>query len=159
MSTNSNTLSLDDLLRGGDVPTRPVELPHIQKDGKTGRVWLRPCAAGLVIAFADTTEAERNNYVMKMVASCVCTQGGQRLFEGEEQVLRIKEVDIQTFNILMKEVMRDAGLAADSDNRLDKDAPTGNAPVAPEKTGASESASAASTPTPGVDSPTASLST
>jgi hypothetical protein len=103
------------------------------KNGEPGVVFLRDLPAGVVLAYGDLKdEGEKTNALFDLIGQSVVNDKGQRIFSSNDQVARIRDMNIKVFNKLMSSVMGDVAN------------PLGSAPVTPAT--ATVTASAVATP-------------
>ena len=134
-------LTADDLIRGGDQPSIPLEIPEISQDGVPGIVYILRVSAGVVLDFADAIQADdtsKNAAVIEMISKVVVDKNGTLLFGGEEGIERIRRVPVQIFNRLAEAVTNMADTSPDSDN--DNDNEDGDGSEGNESSGESGSA-------------------
>lgn len=94
---NGSALNLSDIGTSNESRYKTVEIPEIEKDGKPGTLTLKIPSAGVVLGFSDKDEADKKEYLLRLMVDVVVSPDGSPMFADIEQV---KSVSVDVFTRL-----------------------------------------------------------
>ena len=110
--TNTNVLTLEDILRGGDSPAWPVNVEHMTKAGQAAVLYLRPASALEMMQLIElpTESDESIRARIRLVLRCVSDKEGNRLIPEDKLDEAATRLDTPMFALLFKELMNRSGI-------------------------------------------------